>query len=63
MEREHSAEKEIGRLFRAKVQRRRWLSRLSFEEKILILLNLQRTADEVRDFSRGTKRRQWVTRG
>lgn len=60
MEREHSVEKEIGRLFRAKAQRRQELSRLSFEDKILILLSLQRTADEVRNLAKGAKGRRWA---
>lgn len=63
MGREHSVGKEIGRLFRAKVQRRERLSRLSFEEKILILLSLQSIADAVRDPAKGAKGHRWAIRG
>jgi hypothetical protein len=38
---------EIVRLFRAKQARRRELARLPFEEKMRIVFQLQRTADDI----------------
>ena len=50
--------KEIVQLFRAKQARRRELARLPFEEKMRIVFQLQRTADEIRAMRRIRERRR-----
>ena len=50
--------REIVQLFRAKQARRRELARLPFEEKMRIVFQLQRTADEIRAMRRIRERRR-----
>ena len=50
--------KEIVKLIRAKQARRRELARLPFEEKMRIVFQLQRTADEIRAMRRIRERRR-----
>ena len=50
--------REIVRLFRAKQARRRELARLPFEEKMRIVFQLQRTADEIRTMRGSPERRR-----
>ncbi len=52
--------REIVKLFRAKQARRRELVRLPFEEKMRIVFQLQRTADEIRTM-RGSRERRRKT--
>ena len=50
--------KEIVKLIRAKQARRRELARLPFEEKMRIVFQLQRTADEILAMRRSRERRR-----
>jgi len=53
---------EAEKLFRAKQRRRRELAGLPFEEKIRILIDLQKMASDIRATVGGIKRRPWDIR-
>lgn len=54
--------KGVERLFRAKQRRRMELARLPIEEKIRILLGMQKLVGGLRPAARGMKRRAWAIR-
>ena len=55
-------QKYVQRLFRAKSQRRRGLAKLPFEEKILILIRLQKMAEGISSKEGKAKARVWNIR-
>jgi len=62
MQNERLIREEAEKLFRAKQRRRRELASLPFEEKIRILIDLQKMASDIRATVGGTKRRPWDIR-
>ena len=57
-----TVDRTFQKLFRAKEARRRELARLPFEEKIKILLRLQKMADEIKGAVKAKRPRQWKIR-
>ena len=51
--------KEVERLFRAKEKRRAALAKLPIEEKIRIVVDLQKMANDIRAATGRRKRRVW----
>lgn len=62
MESKRRMQKGAEALFRAKQRRRRELAKLPLEEKIRILADLQKMANEIRATVGGIKRRSWDIR-
>ena len=62
MENKPLRQRETEKLFRAKQKRRQELAKLPFERKILMLIELQKIADDIGATLRGIKRRSWDIR-